>query len=96
MFDSLAFVIESIIQFINSLRTIYIHNNLTLLDYFIGLSALSIIFTFVIRFFKVEKSIMQQESHKNFRSNIDRFKWQRRWRNYERNYYGNQDKKRLN
>lgn len=68
------FTIKSIIEFINSLRLIIIPNtNISLLGFYISLIALSIIFTFIRRFFRIEKNLLNTKinaSYFNIRKNL--------------------------
>ena len=61
------FTIKSIIEFINSLRLIIIPNtNISLLGFYISLIALSIIFTFIRRFFRIEKNLLNTKINASY------------------------------
>lgn len=70
MFEIAEFIFSKIIEFINSLRLIVIPNtNITLLGFYLSILTISIIMTFIRRFFKIEQNIFNRNLNNQYKIN---------------------------
>lgn len=74
MIEVANFIIQSIIEFINSLRLIIIPNvGISLLTFYIGIMSISLIMTFIKNFFRIENNIFRKNINKQYMSKRQSF-----------------------